>query len=191
LDDLIELSPTLVRQIAQIRRLGWSIEPGLAGEGTWADIAHKRIVVDASAFSDKYTALTALVHEVHHALYANSVARDVSSKEAFVRYQMASEGASGVNEVEVLLEVALNGKARVPDQTLENIAGPLSIYAPYLEHKDYTRLIHEIGALFEQVQTSIGERYRPYYERMYDQQTVNRNPAPKQQRSGEPAKSGS
>ncbi|KJN28582.1 type IV secretion protein Rhs, partial [Enterobacter hormaechei subsp. xiangfangensis] len=103
----INKSPTLQKQLKDLKDKGWAIQPGAAGGGSYADTNNKLIVMDPEHMEDTATTVQTLAHEAGHATYP--VAVDSSSKESFINSQLMDEGGATLNNIKIQREILANG----------------------------------------------------------------------------------
>ncbi|HBM2786868.1 TPA: type VI secretion system tip protein VgrG, partial [Enterobacter hormaechei subsp. xiangfangensis] len=103
----INKSPTLQKQLKDLKDKGWAIQPEAAGGGSYADTNNKLIVMDPEHMEDTATTVQTLAHEAGHATYP--VAVDSSSKESFINSQLMDEGGATLNNIKIQREILANG----------------------------------------------------------------------------------
>jgi type VI secretion system secreted protein VgrG len=169
-DELAGKSPTLQRDLEQLKKDGWKIDYGANGGGSFADRSAKTITLDGNLRGNPAAATQTLAHEVGHARY--NYVPDFSSKDAFVRGTLADEGAATMKNIEVRREILANGGPDI------GIAGNPSNHAAY--NSAYNQFLNDgnagaarssIGNIFgngERTSTT-GQSYADYYGGWYDQ----------------------
>lgn len=168
-DELVNKSPTLQKDLHELAEDGWDIKYGASGGGSYADRANKVIVLDSDLQGDAATTTQVLAHEVGHANY--DYKPDFSSRSAFVNGTLADEGAATLKNIQVQREIIGNGG---PDISVagnpHNHVEYNTIYNQYLKDGNATAAEHAIGKIFGQgeITSTTHEPYADYYGGWYD-----------------------
>ena len=145
-DKLTALSPSLQKDVKQLKKNGWHIQYGPAGESsTHADT--KQIFIDGSLKNDPTNATQDLAHEVGHATYPKLP--DYTSKESYVKSMLASEGAATMNNIKAQREIKKNGGPNI------GIAGNQANHDAY--NAAYNQYLRDGNA--EAARNAIGSKY--------------------------------
>jgi hypothetical protein len=171
---LVDQSPTLQGQIAQLERDGWTITRGPAAGGYYTDHQNKRIVINEGGTPESYVGRIA--HEVGHAAYGDApyhAPTPTMTRDQFVRLnvneQMRSEGAAQLNAATVRREISQAGG---PDVGIvgTQTAAYQSVYDNFRAGRiTRDQAIDQMGNLMGNESTSItGQNYRQYYGRTYE-----------------------
>jgi type VI secretion system secreted protein VgrG len=105
-DDIAGKSPTLQKDMQELKEAGWTTQYGPNGQGSHADRDKKVITIDGKLKNDPAQATQVLAHEVGHAKY--DYKPDYSSKQSYLRGAMADEGAATMKNIEVRREILAN-----------------------------------------------------------------------------------
>lgn len=166
---LLKQSPTLTTQLDALKKDGWTIEYGKAGGGSFCNKRLKQIVIDPSRAADPKALTRTLSHEVGHALYKASI--DSSTKAAYIRSQLADEGAATLNNILVQREIIAN---KGPDIGISgnpaNQAAYNKAFDAFVKDGNATAARDAIGAIFgsgEKTSTT-GQSYSDYYGAAFD-----------------------
>jgi type VI secretion system secreted protein VgrG len=102
-------SPSLQKDLKQLKDDRWNIQYGPEGEGSSTKEKSKppKIVIDSSLKNDPTIVTQVLAHEVGHATYTKSP--DYCSKQGYVKSRLADEGAAVMNNIKVQREIKKNG----------------------------------------------------------------------------------
>lgn len=169
-DDIAAQSPTLQKDLADLKKDGWVIKDGPAGGGSHASRDQKVITIDSALKSDPKQATQVLAHEVGHAKYPFK--DDRSGKAAFLKGTLGDEGAATMKNIEVQREIVKNGGPDI------GIAGnPANhpkynaAYDQYLKDGNAGAARDKIGQIFgngERVSGPTNPTYNEYYGGWYD-----------------------
>ena len=96
-DELVEKSPTLKKDLEDLKKDGWKVKYGEDGKGSFASRTDKTITLDGSLKNNPAQATQRLAHEVGHANYP--LTPDYSSKTAYVNGTLADEGAATMKNI--------------------------------------------------------------------------------------------
>lgn len=167
-EPLIAKSPTLKGQIDALEKAGWKIV-FWPGPGNQTDSALKTIQIDKKLQSDPNSLVQNLAHEVGHALYKGKI--DTSSRAAYIKSNLASEGAATMNNITAQREIVKNGG---PDIGIAgdsaNAKGYNAAYDQYLKDHDAAKAGDAMGSVYgsgEHTSTD-GKSYNDYYGDYYD-----------------------
>jgi hypothetical protein len=172
-DSVAENSPSLQRDLRQLKDDGWKIEYGEAGKGSYTDrdAVPPKIVIDGNERGNPNAVTQTLAHEVGHATYSYEI--DDSSKQAYVNSLLADEGAATLNNIKVQREILANGG---PDIGIAgnpaNHQAYNDAYDQFVKDKDEASAREKIGAIFgegEHPSTAPEKTYAEYYGAGYDQ----------------------
>jgi type VI secretion system secreted protein VgrG len=169
-DKLAAESPSLQKDLDQLKKDGWEVEYGKEGGGSYADRGGdpKKIVIDGAKKGNPKEAVQSLSHEVGHA--RNPYTPDYSSKEAYLKGAMADEGAATMNNIQVQREIKASGG---PDIGISGNSANHSTYNAaydqYLKDGNAAAARDTIGSKFGAEKTSnTGQTYNDYYGGWYD-----------------------
>ncbi|MEO6804282.1 MAG: PAAR domain-containing protein [Granulicella sp.] len=163
----VNKSPTLTKQIADLKAAGWTFKYGTPGAGTYADRSTKTVVIDPNT-SDNPTMLTLLSHEVGHAVRPAPafVPAGSLSKADFVAQNvqgnLQDEADATINNIKVQEELAKNGGPAI------GIAGAQGNQYKQLYDSDPATARDKIANLFadgEHPSTDPTSTYRDYYSK--------------------------
>lgn len=182
---IIARSPTLTAQMQQLLQDGWTIEYGVAGEGSFCDRDGKRIVIDPNGSGDPAGVVQTLAHEAGHAGYTLDppVGMSGRTRDEFVNgntdRHLRDEGEATLNNITVQREINANGGPDI------GIAGTRDadynrIYDRYPDPADRDRARQEVGNAFatgERPSTDAGAaNYHDYYSQQYRDQWDTAHP---------------
>jgi hypothetical protein len=173
-DDISALSPSLQKDLKDLKNEGWKVKYGEAGKGSFArrDPIEPLIILDSNLKSDPKKATQVLAHEVGHAKYP--YVADVSSKKAYVNGALADEGAGSVNNIKVQREIlaTTGGKTDIGiSGNSANHKGYNDAYDQYLKDGNNAAANQKMGEVFgkgEQVSRPPYPPYEKYYGDWYD-----------------------
>ncbi|MCL2776434.1 MAG: hypothetical protein FWD73_00410 [Polyangiaceae bacterium] len=188
IDKLAAKSPSLQKDLWQLKKDGWHIQYGPKGGGCETRNNKKLITIDEDLKNDPTAATEALAHEVGHATYPKVLAREASegghatctessnygscSKKTYVKSMLADEGAATMNNIKAQREIKENGG---PDIGISgnqaNHAAYNAAYDKYLLNGDAEAARNAIGAKYGEGETTstTGQTYNKYYGNGYDQ----------------------
>jgi WXG100 family type VII secretion target len=172
--EIAEKSPTLMTQLEQLEKDGWTIVKGTPKAGSFTDSATKTITIDptdTTAFQ-----VSGVAHEAAHALYGEppyhkptrTMTRD-QYVQLNVGEQLKGEGNSQFNETLVRDEILTAGG---PDVGVSGIksAEYKQVYADY-DAGTITRdqaLEKMTGIIADDLTSTTGETNRQYYAKTYE-----------------------
>jgi type VI secretion system secreted protein VgrG len=184
-DDLMKKSPTLAKNIQDVKKAGFSIRYGEPGKGTFMDPETKEIVVDPDSKGNTADIVQSLAHETGHALYTQDpeVPMDGLTKDEYVKRNtmrhLKDEGEATITNMKVREEImkATGKDASGADAVDIGVAGAqskkyLELYKKYPDPKDRDKLREEIGKVYAKGETPSGEdnkglNYEDYYGKSY------------------------
>jgi len=172
-DDLIDKSPTLKKDLEQLKKDGWEIEYGAPGQGSAANRLSdpKKIVLDGNLKGRPNETVQVLSHEVGHATFPYKA--DLSTREAYLAGTLGDEGAATMKNIQVQREILANSGGKVDI----GIAGNPANHAAY--NQAYDRFLKDgnaaaarqaIGNVYRNGEYASGANvtYEQYYGRWYD-----------------------
>jgi type VI secretion system secreted protein VgrG len=169
-DDLVDKSPTMKKDIAALKKQQWTFEEGTAGKGTFADRYNKVITIDKNEMGDPAAVVQSLSHESGHALYNPTI--DTSSREAYLNSTLGDEGAATLNNIRVQREIIANKGTDIGIAGNSANASSYNTIYDSLQKGDITesQARTQIGRIFGKgEQTSnTGQFYEDYYGGAYD-----------------------
>lgn len=174
-DALVNLSPTLAKQVEQLQKDGWSIQYGPAGGGSYANRREKRIVIDSNERGNAALVSQTIAHEAGHAMYTLPAEVPMEGRsrqeyvEANVQRHLRDEAEATMNNMKVRDEILLGGgpdigvagaNAKQYEQTWQDYrSGAI----------DRNTARERIANAFGDERTSTtGEDYRTYYGKPYE-----------------------
>ena len=168
-DQLVGKSPSLQKDLAQLKKDKWEIEYGPAGGGSTANREKKLIIVDSAEKGNPAAVTQTLAHEVGHATHPYK--ENYSSKAAYLKGTLGDEGAATLNNIKVQREIIANGGPDI------GIAGNSANHPVY--NKAYDQFLKDgnaaaaqqsIGAQFGngEITSNTGQTYANYYGGWYD-----------------------
>ncbi len=170
-DSLVVKSPSLQKDLQELKDNKWEIEYGKAGGGSFANRNSRppKITIDGSLKDNPTAATQTLAHEVGHATYPYK--EDYSSKVAYLNGTLADEGAATLNNIKAQREIIANGGPDI------GIAGNSANHAAY--NNAYDQLLKDgnavaarqsVGAQFGtgEITSNTGQSYADYYGGWYD-----------------------
>lgn len=176
-DSLVEKSPTLQKDLDELKKDGWEIKYGEAGKGSSANREAKVITLDGNLKSNPRETVQVLSHEVGHAKYPFTP--DYSSKGAYVNGTLADEGAATMKNIQVQREIIANGG---PDIGIAGNSANHGVYNgaydQYLKDGNAAGARQTIGTqigIGEKTSTS-GQNYNDYYGGWYDKNFPPKKP---------------
>jgi uncharacterized Zn-binding protein involved in type VI secretion len=186
-EPLIAKSPTLTKQLEDLKKDGWKIE-FWDGPGSDCSKGSKTIRVDKRDKGNPKGLVQTLAHEAGHASYKGKV--DESSRQAYIDSNLADEGAATLNNVKVQREIKnSDGKNGGPDIGIAgnsaNAPKYEKAYEDYLKDGDEAKAGKAMGDVFadgEKTSTT-NQTYREYYGGSYDK----RHPAAGTPNTGTPS----
>ena len=169
-DDIAGKSPTLQKDMQELKEAGWTTQYGPNGQGSHANRDSKVITIDGNLKNDPAQATQVLAHEVGHAKY--DYKPDFSSKQSYLGGAMADEGAATMKNIEVRREILANGG---PDIKIAgnsaNHPSYNAAYDQYLKDGNAAAARDKIGTAFgngERVSGATNPTYNEYYGGWYD-----------------------
>lgn len=169
--NLAEKSPTLLKQLEQLEKDGWTFKEGPAGKGSYADRTKKTIVVEKGRSAED--ALGTIAHESGHALYGKPpyhAPTKTMTRDQYIRLNvdeaMKDEGSAQFNRGQVRAEIM---GAKGGDIGLGGTQDYKGVYQQYQNNK-ITRdaAINDMAKLMGNERTSTtNESYRTYYGKPY------------------------
>lgn len=168
-DALVAMSPTLNNNLKNLQSQGWTVDYGLAGQGSYADRRTKTITLDSQLKTDPNQATQVLAHEVGHALHPYQV--NTSSRQAYLNSALDDEGAATLKNIQVQREIIAAGG---PDIGIagnpKNHASYIQAYNQYLKDGNAEVAIRKIGSQFGngEFTSTTGQNYADYYGGWYD-----------------------
>lgn len=169
-DDIAGKSPTLQKDMQELKEAGWTTQYGPNGQGSHADRDKKVITIDGNLKNDPAQATQVLAHEVGHAKY--DYKPDYSSKQSYLRGAMADEGAATMKNIEVRREILANNG---PDIKIAgnsaNHPAYNAAYDQYVKDGNAAAARDKIGAAFgngERVSGATNPTYNEYFGGWYD-----------------------
>lgn len=195
-DKIMDKSPTLSKNVADLKKSGWTIKYGEKGKGSYTDSESKTIVFDPEEKSDPKMLVQTLAHESGHALYTRDpeVGMEGLTKEQYVQKNLMShlkdEGEATITNLQVREEImkatgGSDGKSK--ELTDIGIAGSQGkkyeeLCAKYPDPKDRDKLREEIGKVYakgEHPSTRPTIDYGQYYSKPYEDEWDKQHPAKK------------
>jgi hypothetical protein len=165
---LVARSPSLTRDLQALQNDGWTIVAA-SGGGSYCDKSTKTITIDTASRNTAELATRSISHEVGHARYTANV--DTSSRAAYVRTQLADEGAATLANIRVQREIIANGG---PDIGISgnpsNHAAYNAAYDAFVAGGSESVARDTIGTIFgngERTSTT-NQTYTDYYGGSYD-----------------------
>ncbi|RZS38533.1 putative Zn-binding protein involved in type VI secretion [Limnobacter thiooxidans] len=168
-DALVAMSPTLNSNLKTLQSQGWTVDYGLAGQGSYADRRTKTITLDIQLKTDPNQATQILAHEVGHALHPYQL--NTSSRQAYLNGALDDEGAATLKNIQVQREIIAAGG---PDIGIagnpKNHASYIQAYNQYLKDGNAEVAIRKIGSQFGngEFTSTTGQNYADYYGGWYD-----------------------
>jgi hypothetical protein len=165
---LIAKSPSLTRDLQALQNDGWTIVTATSG-GSTCNKSTKTITIDTSTNNSPALLAQVIAHEAGHARYTANV--DTSSRAAFVRTNLADEGAATLANIRAQREIIANGGADI------GIAGNSANHAAY--NTAYDAFVaggseatarDAIGTIFGNGErtSNTNQTYTDYYGSFYD-----------------------
>jgi type VI secretion system secreted protein VgrG len=176
-DAIAAKSPTLQKQLSELKDDGWTIEYGTPGEGSFANRDKKVITIDGNQKGNPNAAAQTLAHEVGHAKYP--YVPDESSRDNYVKGALADEGAATLNNVKVQREI---NSAGGPDIGIAgnpaNQKGYNDAFDQLQKDGDEAKARDTIGGVFGKGEktSNTNQTYEDYYGSYYDSQHPPKNP---------------
>lgn len=167
-DELVAKSPTLTKNLDELRAAGYQIRFGTPGGGS--SIRGKIITLDPNLKQNPKALVQTLAHEVGHAKHPKAI--DTRSRQEFLNSMLDDEGAATLMNIQVQREIKANGG---PDIGIAgntgNHAKYNAIYDTYQRTGDRAKAIRDIGQVFGQGEktSTTGQAYEQYYGGWYDQ----------------------
>lgn len=178
IDRYVSQSPTLVKQITQLKHDNWLFVWGAAGKGTTtqrpirATKQEARIIIASEFRSDKAKAIaqatSSVAHEVGHALFFKGY--DFSSVQNCIDNYMMGDGGEAdavINQIIVRAEILrtacidIFAEAREPDWLKIDM---VKYYSDGLRTNDMKTAKRKIAALYAEQNTSnTQKKYKDYY----------------------------
>lgn len=147
---LLAKSPTLQRDLVQLKKDDWKFSYGEKGKGSFAERASdgpSRITLDGAYKDDPKGTIQTLAHEVGHAKY--KYIPDLSNKAACLDAYLSDEGAATLKNIEVQREILANGG---PDIGIAGSPGNHAeynrAYDAYRQSGNASQARSDIGAIF-------------------------------------------
>ena len=168
-DALVVMSPTLNSNLKTLQSQGWTVDYGLAGQGSYADRRAKTITPYSQLKTDPNQATQVLAHEVGHALHPYRV--NTSSRQAYLNGALDDEGAATLKNIQVQQEILGAGG---PDIGIagnpKNHASYMGAYKQYLKDGNAEAAMRKIGSQFGtgEFTSTTGQNYADYYGGWYD-----------------------
>jgi hypothetical protein len=165
---LIAKSPSLTRDLQALQNDGWTIVTATSG-GSFCNKSTKTITIDTADNNTPALLTQVIAHEVGHARYTASV--DTSSRAAFVRTNLADEGAATLANIRVQREIIANGGADIGIAgNSANHAGYNAAYDAFVAGGSEADARDAIGAIFGNGErtSNTNESYTDYYGGFYD-----------------------
>ncbi|OOS07819.1 hypothetical protein B0189_02070, partial [Moraxella cuniculi] len=165
-DKLASQSPSLVKEVNDLKSKGWSFQYGQSGKGSWADEnpKSKKIVIDGQYASNPKQVVQTLSHEVGHAKY--TVAPDTSSRANYISSYLKDEGAATAMNIKVRDEILSNANINI------GVAGRYaSQYVNIFNQNggDNHQTYEAISKIFgTEITSATGQTYNDYYGGYYD-----------------------
>ncbi len=161
-------SPSLTRDLQALQNAGWTIVAA-SGGGSFCNKGTKTITIDTTANNSAALVTQTIAHEAGHARYTANV--DTSSRTAYVRTQLADEGAATLSNIRAQREIIANGGADI------GIAGNSANHAAY--NAAYDAFVaggsevdarDAIGTIFGNGErtSNTNQTYTDYYGSFYD-----------------------
>ncbi|MDR2259352.1 MAG: hypothetical protein LBE06_00120, partial [Azoarcus sp.] len=173
---IIAKSPTLQKDLVELKAKDWTIVDGPAGGGCTANRDHKIITLDSNLKGHPKETVQAIAHEVGHAQYDYKA--DTSSKSAYLKGTLADEGAATIKNIEVQREILANGGPDI------KIAGSQANHAAYNAAYDQYRKDNNVAAAHDTIggifgkgerTSNTGQTYEDYYGGSYDKWKARAN----------------
>jgi type VI secretion system secreted protein VgrG len=171
-DDIAAKSPTLQKDLAELKKDGWVIKEGPAGGGSHANRDTKVITLDSNLKSNPKEATQVLAHEVGHAKHP--FVDDRSSKAAYLKGTLGDEGAATMKNIQVQREIYANSGKSIDIGIAGNAANHPSYnaaYDQYLKDGNASAARDKVGQIFgngERVSGPNNPTYNEYYGGWYD-----------------------
>lgn len=169
MDELVKKSPTLKKDLEDLKKDGWEVKYGENGKDSSADRDKQIITLDGSLKNNPAQATQTLAHEVGHAKYPFTP--DYSSKTACVNGILADEGAATLKNIQVQREIIANGG---PDIGIAgnsaNHASYNAAYDTFVKDGKAAAARNSVGTIFGNGETTstTGQPYADYYGAWYD-----------------------
>ncbi len=166
----INKSPTLSKQITDLKKAGWTFKYGTPGKGTFADRSTKTVVIDPNMANDRSQTLMLLSHEVGHAARPapTYIPPGTLSKADYVsqnvHQSLLDESDATINNIKVQKELADNGGPSI------GVAGAQGNQYKQLYDTDPSTARDKIANLFgsgEHPSTDPSQTYSQYYAKPY------------------------
>lgn len=173
---LIDKSPTLKKQVDDLKKDGWKIQYW-DGPGSDCNKSSKVIRLDKSLKTDSKRQVQTLAHEVGHAQYAGRP--DASSRRTYIDSNLQDEGAATLNNIKVQREIkAAGGEDIGIAGNPANATKYNDAYDASLKDSDAVKAQKAMGAVFGDGETTstTGQTYKDYYGSAYDTIYGPRNP---------------
>ncbi len=165
---IVAQSPSLTRDLQALQNDGWTIVTATSG-GSTCNKSTKTITIDTTDNNTPASLAQVIAHEAGHARYVANV--DTSSRAAFVRTNLADEGAATLSNIRAQREIIANGGPDI------GIAGNSANHAAY--NTAYDAFVaggseadarNAIGTIFGNGErtSNTGETYTNYYGGFYD-----------------------
>ncbi|WP_454907296.1 type VI secretion system Vgr family protein [Variovorax gossypii] len=178
-DAIAARSPTLQRQIKFLQGEKWSISYGAAGGGSYANTSPgvRKIVIDGDSAGDPYKTAASLSHEVGHAVYSYRFKPNMSSKTAFVKSMLSSEGEAALNQIQVQREVWRAAKVDIlQGANPANVEAFNNAYNGMVKGGTREAARAAAGKYYGTLTTSTtGEQYTQYYGNSYDKKYAGKH----------------
>jgi len=176
-DDLAAKSPTLQKNIEELKKKGYTIKYGEAGKGSFHNGKKKEIVIDPNKKGSPESIVRSLAHESGHGLYKQDPYQSHKGKtkndyvDANVNRNLKNEGEATLMNAQVRDEIKKNGGPDI------GISGSQSedyekIHEKYKDKPDQRdKARQEVGDVFadkEHPSTDPSKTYRDYYAKTYE-----------------------
>lgn len=168
-DSLVAMSPTLSSNLTTLEARGWTVDYGMAGQGSYADRGTKTITLDSNLKGNAAQATQVLAHEVGHAMHPYTM--DTSSRLAYLNGALDDEGAATLKNIQVQREIIQAGG---PDIGIAGNPANHAIYeqayTQYLKDGNTQAALRKIGSQFGtgEFTSTTGQNYADYYGGWYD-----------------------
>jgi type VI secretion system secreted protein VgrG len=184
-DTLVDASPVLSGKLEQAEKDGWTVQYGVAGEGTYADPNTKTIFIDPTDKGDAAVLANSLAHELGHANYETEAFIPMAglTRDEFIK-QNTYRDLRGEAEA-TIAELEVRGDLMASDEKLDSgISGATGDQkkALWVEYQagniSRTELVDQIAGLFATGETTstTNENYYDYYSQTYAEHWDNANP---------------
>jgi type VI secretion system secreted protein VgrG len=171
---IVDKSPTLKGDLAELKAQKWEVVYGPAGGGSQIERKQKVITIDGNQRNDPAAAVQSISHEVGHAEYP--YVKDTSSREAYVAAGLADEGAATLKNIQVQREIIANGGPNIGlAGNSKNHEAYNAAYDQYLQDGNAAKAHKAIGSIYGEGEIGsvtglpYGTKLGNHYDKVYGQ----------------------